>query len=227
MILSLAVAALLSAAPAAPAWPSLSPPLGHLGAVVEPVPAGGVPEHTLVATFPGCEPQAISLLRALGGTARAVEQLQGWLDSVPGLEKKLFARPGALAAVVKHLADARWSGQRACAAPPLAEGFKLGLTSPPAKWCPVPADAVTGDFWFNGGSRAAAAIEVQPGSAKPCRPRVSVVLFDAAGTARVRLHADWAGVSSVTLVGDRCQVVDFTFSTDKQLFEPTLKSCKR
>lgn len=222
------LAVTLVAAPPAPALlPELPAPLGHLGNVIEPVPAGGVPDKTIVATFPSCDPQAIFLLRALGGTARAVEQLQQWLDAAPGLEKKLFARQGQLGDVVKHLADARLSAKRACTPPAVKEGFKLELVGAPKKLCPAPADATTGDFWFFTGETVAAVVNLLPGAPDACRPRLSVVLFDSKGQARVRLHADWGGVSSLTLVGDRCQSVDFVFSAEKQAFAPVLKTCKR
>jgi hypothetical protein len=58
-------------------------------------------------------------------------------------------------------------------------------------------------------------------------PRLSTVLFDARGAPRVRLHADWGGVLSTSLLGEKCQVVDYTFDSGKQVFVPAWKSCKR
>ena len=56
---------------------------------------------------------------------------------------------------------------------------------------------------------------------------LTAYLFDAKGVARVRLHADWGGAMSATLVGERCQLVDYVLDADKQVFTPAWKSCKR
>ncbi len=226
LALALAVAAKPSAPPLPP-LPDIEPPLGRFDAVAGPVPEGGVPDKTLVATFEGCPPRAISLLRALSGTARAVEQLQLWLDATPGLERRLFQSREQLGEVIKQLADARLSLKRSCTAPPLADGFKLELASATPRLCPAPQGATTGDFWFFTKEQPAAVVDVQPGHANACDPKLSVVLFDAKGGARVRVHVDGAFAPSMTVVGDRSQCIEFSWDTQKQVFSPRAKSCKR
>ena len=53
-----------------------------------------------------------------------------------------------------------------------------------------------------------------------------MILFDNAGIARVRLHADYGGVASVSLLGDKCVGLDFTFEASTQSFVPTWRSMK-
>ena len=166
-------------------------------------------------------------MRFMGGAGRALEQLQQSLDRAPGSEKKLFGRKSVLGEVMKQLSTSRFEQKLSCPAAPLADGFKLELTSTPKKWCDAKADATDGEFWFFSGKSAAAVISVQKGATDVCKPRLSTVLFDAKGVARVRLHADWGGAMSATLVGERCQLVDYVLDPDKQVFTPAWKSCKR
>jgi hypothetical protein len=220
---------LLSAAPApAAALPEIQAPLGHIGNVVTEVPKGGVnvADKAVIATFDGCQPQAISLMAFLGGTMRAVEQLEGWLNQA-GLQKKLFKKKDQLGEVVRLLTDARLEPKHACAALPVTAGFQVELADAARKWCPSPPAQTTGDYWFFNKGKASAVVNVLPGAPDACKPRLSSVLFDASGQARVRFHADWGGQLSATLVGDGCQVVDFTFNTETQRFVPSLRRCKR
>ena len=233
-MLSLLLTSLVAAAPAAQALRlpdsprDISAPLGHLGNVVEDVPANGMNtvDKPVVPVIASCAPQAVYLMRMLGGTARAVEQLQQWLDATPGFEAKFFKRKGTLTDVVKLLGDAKFEQKKACTAPIVKNGFQLDLDWPTAKFCPN-TGATQGDFWFFNKTHPAAVVNVAAGDADVCRLRLSTVLFDSHGQARVRLHADWGGAASVTLVGDGCQVVDFALHSDTQSFVPTLKSCKR
>jgi hypothetical protein len=156
-------------------------------------------------------------MRFLGGTARALEQLQGSLDrGGKDAEKKLFSRKGVLAEVMKQLGKSRFETRAGCTPAPLADGYKLELTAAPKKWCDTKADVTDGEFWFFSGNKPAAVISVQKGSPDACMPRLSTVLFDARG-----------GVLSTSLLGEKCQVVDYTFDSGKQVFVPAWKSCKR
>ncbi len=227
-MLSLCLSLLISAPPAPAPLPELPAPLGHFGDVVSPPPAGAVPstDKLVVPALEGCAPQAVSLMKFLGGDVRALEQLQDWLDKA-GLEKKLFLKKGALGEVMRHLAQARFEPQKSCAALPVKDGFKLELAGAPKKLCPADAAQALGDFWFFTAGKPAAVVTVETGAPDACRLRMSSVLFDPKGAPRVRLHADWGAQMAVTLVGDRCQLVEFTFDKGKQAFTPALKTCKR
>lgn len=222
-------ALILAAPPAAPALGEISAPLGHIGNVVDALPKGGISDSDkLVAPqWEGCEPKGIYLMRFMGGAGRALEQLQQSLDRAPGSEKKLFGRKSVLGEVMKQLSTSRFEPKVSCPAAPLADGFKLELTATPKTWCDAKGDATEGEFWFFSGKSAAAVISVQRGATDICKPRLSTVLYDAKGVGRVRLHADWGGAISVTLVGERCQRLDYVFDADRQVFLPSWKSCKR
>src|SRR5438270_560140 len=74
---------------------------------------------------------------------------------------------------------------------------------------------------------AALALTPAPATAKDrCLPRFSVVLFDQSGIARFRLHADYGGTSSFSLLGDKCVGLDFTFDDSTQAFVPTWRNAK-
>jgi hypothetical protein len=216
----------LCAAPAAAApLPDINAPFGHIGGVVTKVPAELTQsDRPVKLALEGCEPQVVWLMRALGGTIRAVEQLQQWLDRTP-LEKTLFKKKKVLADVVKTLSDSKYESRVACPAPRLS-GFKLDLKEAPPKFCPAKDERSTGDFWFFAHDKPAAVINILKGDPDACAPRISVLLFDSKGLARVSLHADWGGVMSANLLGDSCKSVDFDFNREKQAFVPTLKSCK-
>ncbi len=233
-MLSVLLTVLVAAAPAQgplrlPDSPrDISAPLGHLGSVVEEIPAGGMSavDKPVVPVIDGCLPQAVYLMRMVGGTARAIEQLQQWLDATPGFEAKLFKRKATLTDVVKQLSDSTFEPKKSCTSLAAKNGYQLDIDWPSTRFCPN-AGATQGDFWFFNKGRAAVVINVQPGDEDHCKLRLSTVLFDSHGQARVRLHADWGGASSVTLVGDGCQVVEFVLHSETQTFVPTLKSCKR
>jgi hypothetical protein len=216
----------LSAAPRP--LPDIPAPLGHFGAVVEAIPPGGLPDNDrpVLLEAPGCPAQVVYLMRSLGGTIRAVEQLQQWLAR-SGLEKTLFTRKQVLAQVIRTLTDARADGRAACEPLPVKDGYRLDLTAAPARFCEAPATRSHGDFWFFTREQPAAVVSVVNGQPDPCRPRLSTVLFDAQAHPRVRLHVDAAGAPSAELLGDRCQTVDFTYSAERQAFLPTLRTCKK
>lgn len=219
---------LLAAPPLLPVPGEIPTPLGHIGNVVDAPPVGGLSEtdRVVLPAWEGCEAKGVYLMRMMGGTARALEQLQQSLDRAPGAEKKLFARKNVLAEVMKQLGASKLSTKTACVASKLADGYRLELGWAPRKWCDAKAGVQDGEFWFFAADKAAGVISVQKGGAEACKPRLSTVLFDARGVARVRLHADWGGGLSATLIGDRCQVIDYALDTQKQTFVPTWKSCK-
>lgn len=221
---------LILAAPPPPPLPGdISAPLGHIGNVVDAPPKGGFLEsdRVVLPKWEGCEQKGVYLMRFMGGTARVVEQLQQALDRGPGVEKKLFARKNVLTEVMRQLSTSKLEPKDGCKPVALGDGWRLELGAPPKKWCDAKADAQEGEFWFFSAGKPAGVISVQKGSPDACKPRLSTVLFDAKGVARVRVHADWGGGMSATLVGDKCQLIDFTLDGEKQAFVPTWKSCKR
>lgn len=221
---------LVLAAPPAPPQPGdISAPLGHIGNVVDAPPKGGISEsdRVVLPTWEGCEAKGVYLMRMMGGTARAVEQLQQSLDRGPGAEKKLFARKDVLTEVMRQLGTSKLEPKAACKPSTLSDGYRLELAGAPKKFCDAKADAQEGEFWFFSAGKPAGVISVQKGGADACKPRLSTVLFDAKGVARLRLHADWGGGMSATLVGDKCQVLEYTLDAGKQAFVPTWKSCKK
>jgi hypothetical protein len=231
MPLSLVVSLVLCGAPApTPPLPTIAAPLGHFGAVVEPEPRDGVrdQEHPVRPSVPQCAPQIVYLMRYLGGVTRVVEQAQQWLDKTPGLERRLFARRGVLGDVLRHLAGSQREDKKACTPVPLGSGYQLELARAPRRLCAAGArgDGL-GESWFVTAGAPAAVVSVQRGGVDPCLPRLSAVLFDPKGVARVVVHADWGGAVSATLLGDRCQRVDFALDPARQAFAPEMKSCKR
>lgn len=225
-MLSLFVASVLVASP--PALGEISAPLGRIGNVVDRLPQGGVADSDKILrpTWGDCEPKAIYLMRFMGGTGRALEQFQQSLDRSPGSEKKLFGRKGVLSEVMKKLGSSRFDPQISCTPIALVDGYKVQLTAPPKKWCEGQVDSAEGEFWFFAAAKPQAVISVQHGETDACKPRLSAVFFDAKGAARLRLHADWGGEMSATLVGERCQVVEYTLDSARQVFVPVWKSCK-
>mgnify|MGYP000882027303 CR=1 FL=1 len=218
-------AAVVLSAPPLPA--EISPPFSYIELAVTPPPTRGVPatDKVLLPVWEGCDAQAIWLMRALTGVARALEQLQQSLDRVPGVEKRLWSRKGTLAEVLRHLGEGRFQSKSSCAEPKLLDGYRLELTAAPKKWCEVEAKQ-DGAFWFFSSGQPSAVVQVSPGAETPCAPRLSAVLFDKKGVARVQFHADWAGRPSATLLGERCAHLDYTFQDAKQAWVPAWRSCR-
>ena len=222
---------LLTAAPVKP-LPMLPAPLGRLGDFVAAVPEGGLPagEKVLVGKLDGCDrEQAYYLTRAVSGTLVAVQQLQDWMNQTKGLEKKLFAA-GKLGEVAQNVASSAAIDSKMCTAAGLIDGFKLDLAKTPAKLCATEAGWRLGDHWWAKANKSFAVVEFLSSPEKDrCRPRISVALFDKAGIARIRLHADYNGAASISLLGDKCVGLDFNFDEGAQSFVPTWrnsKSCK-
>lgn len=214
------LALILTAAPVLPA--EIQAPIGHFGSSIGKAPADGVSQADPFILLPGLECPADGFFpaRFQAGLSRTLEQLQQSLDRAPGSEKKLFTRKGELAEVIKLLSASVFSADKSDCTP--IKGWQLVTTAPPKKWCA--ADPYRPAYFTNEKPSWTVALgRNQDG----CAALVSTVLFDAKGVARVRLHADWSGTTSVTLVGDRCQNVEFTFDTSKQAFIPSWSSCKR
>lgn len=221
---------LLSSAPVFPELGEISAPFGHFGNVVNELPAGGFSDADKVVAprWKGCPAKGVYLMRNLSGSMRALEQLQLSLNAAEGAETKLFGRKGVLSELMTQLTSAQLKPKVRCNRSALADGFKMMLPAAPQKWCEGKVDAGDGEFWFFTGSVPSAVISVQKGAAaEPCQPRLSTVLFDGKGQARVRVHADWAGAVSATLVGDGCESVNYIFSPATQTFIPRWITCKR
>lgn len=221
MVLDAILALALVGAPAGAPLAPLPAPLGHFGDVLEPSPGGGLPQGERAVALAGCEARTVYVMRMLGGAARTLEQLQGWMDRSPGLERRLFRRARVLAEVMRTLGAGRYEARSSCSG-----ALPLEAPAAPKRWCPAGEGPRPEEHWFFTGKAAAAVVVVEPGATDPCRPRISVVLFDARGQARLRVHADWSGAASASLLGDRCQRVDFAFDAATQAFLPSWKSCK-
>ncbi len=222
------VAALsLAAAPKPAPLPALPAPLGQVGNVVQPVPerAPSDQDRVVVTKVPGCPSQAVFPLHMLASTIRAAEQVDGWLGLTKGLEAKLFGKAkGTIGGLVAQLRTAAYEPKRECGGASHVAGFKLKGLPAPTKWCPVPADAADGTFWFFSGGKPAATVFVNGGEAPACRARLSALLYDGKGTPRLAVHADWGGAMSAELFGDRCQVVVFDFVPEAQEFRARLSN---
>lgn len=223
----------------------LAPPLGRIGDVVQPVPAGGRPgsETIVTATFPGCdEPRALYLSRfMLMGAARAGEQVQQWLTKEPAIRKKLFGKKDRLA---EALAKARQSTHHEGAGCQKVQGTfrhvelpqdgRLEWAEAPALLCKLERGPVEkGGIWlFTTPTQknvkrkdfgAAVALAPAAEGQDACLPRMSAVLFDDAGKARLRYHANFGGALQVVLVGDKCRAVVFNFDEGRQVFVPEVQ----
>ncbi|MHB8879078.1 MAG: hypothetical protein ACYC8T_35710 [Myxococcaceae bacterium] len=241
--LPLALLALLTAAPDAGKAEVEGPlaPLGRVGDVIEEPRQGGYPanEQVLVTTFEGCpREQAVNLSRFVSGVAEAGAQLQAWLEgkgpkAPRGVEQKLFKGKKRLLEAVRRAWQSTPVQGLACPLPLLADGWKLGVDKAPK---PCPLDAGTGPQPLHlfglvgkGAAPLTAVVSVLPspeGRADRCRPRLSAVLFDDGGRARLRYHADYGGGLEVTVVGDSCQELDLTLDPGTQRFTPVVrKAC--
>ncbi len=211
--------------------PMLPAPLGRFGNFVEAPPSGGLPadQKILVGKIDGCDrDQAFYLTRAVSGAMAVVQQVDTWIQQTPGLEKKLLTR-AKLAEVAQRVAASSAVETKLCEAPALADGHRLELTKSAGKTCPAGAGFRTGDFWWTKDGKATAVVALSNAAADAkdrCLPRLSVVLFDKAGIARIRVHADWNGASSLTVLGDRCQGLDFAFDAGAQAFVPAWRPAK-
>lgn len=201
---------LLSAAPA-PALPDLPAPLGMLDRVLE---KGSTGEKVIEVSLPGCDHKVpVNVSRFVAGTAYAMQQMVEWLYLTPDL--KPFPA-GALDEVTAGVTNGAFGDQKACKALPKE------LTTAP-KLCPGVA---TDHAWMVAGSKPAASVRWAPASGKDkCLPRLTGVLFDGKGAARIRYEADFGGAAAGALLGDKCQVV-FTFDVKNEVFHAARRGCK-
>jgi hypothetical protein len=170
-----------------------------------------------------CAARSISTMRAMGGGLSMIERTLSWLEQNPGVEAKLYGKPGVLAEVMTHASGGAIALRSACTAPVLADGWKWTLDAAP-KLCPVKAEALGNQRWLLVKDAPAAAVVVNR-APDPCQSRVSIAMFDAKGKTRVVLHADFAGAMSATLVGPKCRV-ELTYDPALEAFKPEWKSCK-
>jgi hypothetical protein len=212
---SLMIAAVLSAAPAPKPLPDVPAPLGRLvDVLVEAQEQPALNEKIVTVELSGCDhPVRIHVTRFVSGAMYAMQQLAEWLNQTPGLEAQLFSRKGVIGEVLQGLTHSLPGEQHACAAAPKE------LTSAP-KLCP---GAGKNEAWLVDGKQPAAFVRWSP--SKECLPRIDSVLFDAKGAARLRYEADFAGVVTATLVGDRCNIV-FSYDEAKQVFHAERRGCK-
>jgi hypothetical protein len=220
-------AAVLLAAPSLGELPPLTAELPSLKDLPKPAGQGGqnAGEHLVTMKTTACaEGAQLDVTRVVQVALRTVERLQGWLDANPGLEEKLFATRGQLGEVAKLAAGSRVEPGGFCTLP-VDEKWKL---SPPAV---LPATCKGGkggaaglSTWWSHGGKPAIASKVS--SHTGCKPRVSMVLFDQAGKARLKFHSDLENPPSFTLLGDQCRNVDFAFDEKANGFTARASSCK-
>lgn len=222
----LLTAVLLAAAPAkgAAVPPPIQAPLGNISEALTPVPEGGHPLDNpwFARRLAGCDhDQAVYPLRYLGGVMDAVRTLDAWLRASPKQERRLFGKAHLVDLVARVEKSALTPG-KACEA---LGAFPLATAKAP-RLCEGQAD---GEHWFVDGTVPAAVIrvgEAGAGARDACLPQVSVVLFDGKGKPRLRYQADYAAALSVTVEGDGCQALDFTFDKATQRFLPSPRVVK-
>ncbi len=231
MISSWVVAVMLAGAPGKAAvkevpLTTIDAPFGHFGDVVVPE-KGATPTTDLPVRFApeSCEPQIIRLAAQVTGAMAAIEQLTAWVK-VNNLEGKLFSRKELLTESIALLTKSSLSANHSCTPLKTRDAFKLMAADAPAKFCAAELERSTGDFWLMADKKPAAVFNVMNGGTNVCRPRISTTLFDSKGKARLLIHLDWGGDTSFTVIGDRCQNLDFTFDTKQQTFTGKRISCK-
>ncbi|MBI3185056.1 MAG: hypothetical protein HYZ28_23190 [Myxococcales bacterium] len=106
-----------------------------------------------------------------------------------------------------------------------------GTGSSRPKLSTLPASRSLSPRPFEGGARpgrkavsVTALVHLSPaplGRAERCRPRLSAVLFDEGGHARLRYHADYGAALSVELLGDGRLTVELTFDEASAVFKPS------
>ncbi|MBK7865187.1 MAG: hypothetical protein IPJ65_42640 [Archangiaceae bacterium] len=196
------------------AAPDLPEPLGQLdGVLSRPVQSSGN-EQIVEMKLKGCDHEVpLNVSRMVAGAAFAMHQMVSWAKQ--GFPQADLPAP-VLDAVSVGVRDGAFETMRSCSALP-AE-----LTRAP-KLCPKPADD---QAWLMLKGKPAALVRWSAASGKDrCLPRVSAVLFDAGGVARVRYEADFGGAASGALLGDTCKVT-FTHDAPKEVFHPGLRGCK-
>lgn len=168
-----------------------------------------------------CPGRGVSIMRAMGGALTTVERVQAWFKENPGAEAALFKKD-TLAAAMKHVSAGVPSTSTPCK-PWAANDWQFAPTDP-GKLCESKKPPSVTERYLTVKGRASSAIQVRP-AADPCMPRVSIALFDQKGKTRLLVHADFGGVMSATVVGDRCRV-DFTYEPSIEAFKADWKACK-
>lgn len=207
----------LLAAPApGPALPDLPAPLGMLDGVLA---KGSGNDRTVEISLPDCDHKVpVNLSRFIGGTGYAMQQMVEWLNLTPGLT--VFPQ-GALAEVTAGITQGAFTDTKACGAVP------RDVAKAPAKLCPgVAADHA----WMLVGGKPAALVRwgasAGKGEAARCLPKLTGVLFDGKGVARIRYEADFGAAAGGALLGDALCRVTFTFDPKTEVFHAARKGCK-
>jgi hypothetical protein len=214
--------------------PVVKPPLGSLNEVVTLVPDSGLPneERVEIVQLPGCpQPQAFWLTRFALGAAMAGEKLDAWVRH-NNLTAQVFTRPNVLTTAVDGIRKSAPRSHGAC--PPTRDGWLLDAwkVSSLPKTCAEKSTSedagiqapVSAPVWFGiPKGRLTAVVTYGPPSAdaqSPCRPRMSAVLFDDRGVARLRYHTDFDDMVTADLVGDGCIELRFTLDEHGRGFRP-------
>lgn len=209
-------------------------PADRFERVIELEPRGGVPGNSLLARtqWKGCdENNVIHVARFLAATAAVGEKIQVWLDGVRetsprGLGKHLFGGRARLTEAVRRARSSAFHPEFSCKDMPFLKEKRLATTRVPLKGCGTRKTKTSiqpTDYWFSIGQAMAAVVTVHPGNdAHRCLPRMSGVLFDESGTARLRVHVDYAQGLEAELLGDGCRSVQFLKAKDGKSFLPVL-----
>ena len=104
------------------------------------------------------------------------------------------------------------------------DDWKLNAANVPADGCKKKAPRTAQARWEHGGKLAAAISADSP--SPPCKPLISVALFDQKGKARLRLHTDLVSAPAFTVLGDKCQNVEFTHDEKTSGFIARPTKCK-
>jgi hypothetical protein len=183
------------------------------GALTRPAKNNGL-EHVVELSLPGCDHEVpLNTTRIVAGTAFAMQQMLEWMRAnVPqGMPPQ-----AVLDEVSAGVREGQFADSKACKALP------RDVTSAP-KLC---AGAAKDHAWLVANGKPAALVRWSAASgANKCAPKVTAVLFDAKGAARIRYDADFGGNAGGALLADKCQVT-FTWDAAREVFHPSLRGCK-
>ena len=208
---------------ALPALKPLQPPLAIFTVeVLQPASVAQDGDHLLRYAGAECPTQAVSGLRAMGAALTMLEKVQRWLDENPGAEAKLFKK-GTLGVVMKHVSQGAFTPLVPCKAVAPVDGWKWPA-SDFGKLCTTKLPESPVEQFMTVKNAPSSALIVRPAAAA-CQPRLSIAMFDPKGKTRAVLHADFGGVMSAVVVGDRCQL-ELTYDPTIEAFKAEWKSCK-